>query len=335
MKMNDRADVIGQVFLPVGQYWFTGPNGHHVHYAPSGMDPSKVLDLGGINDAGQVAGTYTSTTPGSEGDHAFISGPGAQGFIDLNPPGTVGSAARGIDETGRVAGIVSTPAGWEAAYTDADGKWHTLGMLGGTSSSAKGLNARGMVYGLYGLSTGDLRSFVTGPDGVGMADLGSFASGSGVGAPLGGSDFTVAYDINAAGDVVGGAYEPSGVYTAFIVSPGSRTLLSIPALDGTGRYGSQASGAFGIDDAGHVVGGARDGESSVGFGFVTGRNGKRMHDLNDFVRMPTGLRIISAAGINARGQIAAYASDGSGAIATLWLLTPTRATWADEIEAGR
>src|SRR5687768_14416721 len=67
-----------------------------------------------------------------------------------------------------------------------------LGTLGGSDSIAYGINDAGQVVGQSLTAGGDLRAFITGPDGVGMRDLGT----------LGGNG-SIARSINDAGQVVG------------------------------------------------------------------------------------------------------------------------------------
>ena len=68
-----------------------------------------------------------------------------------------------------------------------------LGNLGGSRTIARALNDSGQVVGESYTAGGELRAFITGPNGVGMRDLGT----------LGGNNYSRAYGINDAGQVVG------------------------------------------------------------------------------------------------------------------------------------
>jgi probable HAF family extracellular repeat protein len=54
----------------------------------------------------------------------------------------------------------------------------TLGTLGGLHSYAYGINDAGQMSGLSQIDNGQYRAFITGPDGVGMTDLGTLGGNS-------------------------------------------------------------------------------------------------------------------------------------------------------------
>jgi len=96
-----------------------------------------------------------------------------------------------------------------------------LGTLGGWSSSARGINDAGQVVGMSDTADGNRHAFITGPDGVGMRDLGS----------LGGSrSWSNAFGINEAGQVVGYSHTADGNSHAFITGPDGEGMADLNSL---------------------------------------------------------------------------------------------------------
>ena len=321
--MNDSGAIVGRVWLPDLTDWWTGPQGQTAYFLPAGMTSWHQVDsLTGINDAGQLTGSYDSTDPTAKGPHAFVTNADGSGLVDLNPPGAISSVGMAIDAQGRIVGCATNAEGTHAVRTGADGKLHALPTLGGNSACANAFNAHGVVVGSSTVASGDTHAFATGRHGEGMTDLGTL-----------GGNFGNAAGVNLKGWIVGQSRDAAGVSTAFVVAPGSLEMTSVTALDGTGRYVGGVSEADALDADGRVVGSAEDNDKGKRpIAFITGRNGVGIRDLNDFVTLPKGERVIRAAAINASGQILADSSiDGEA----MWLLTPTRATWAAEIDAKR
>jgi probable HAF family extracellular repeat protein len=99
-----------------------------------------------------------------------------------------------------------------------------LGTLGGTRSSATGINDAGRVVGYSNTASGEGHAFITGLNGMGMTDLGT----------LGGLS-SYAIGINDAGQVAGGSETASGFSHAFITGSngvGMTDLNSLVSLPG-------------------------------------------------------------------------------------------------------
>jgi probable HAF family extracellular repeat protein len=137
--------------------------------------------------------------------------------------------------------------------------------------------------------SGQIHAFITGPDGLGMTDLGT----------LRGLSYSTsgASGINEIGQVVGTSFD--GVEHAFITGPDGAGMTDLGTLGGDYSYAS------GINDAGQVVGSSytHNGEYHA---FITGPDGAGMTDLASLVNPPPGFTDFGyPSDINNHGQLAA------------------------------
>jgi probable HAF family extracellular repeat protein len=192
-----------------------------------------------------------------------------------------------------------------------------LGTLGGTNSSATGINAFGQVTGLSDVAgntgTHAFRTTATGSL-ANAEDLGTF-----------GGTQSNGNAINSTGQVVGAAYlGGNSVYHAFRTTSNGQPLV----LQDLGTLSGTNSSATGINSYGVVVGVIDPTGASRGFVFDN-----QMHDLNSMV--PAGWTILFAGGINDFGQIVGWGQfQGGGVEAVMLSPIPEPSTLSFTVLAG-
>jgi probable HAF family extracellular repeat protein len=215
---------------------------------------------------------------------------------------------------------------------NADGKLTYIDTLGGSYLRASAhINDAGQVAGTSQTAAGADHAFITGPNGVGMTDLGTLgwlgSSASGInnaGQVVGysstvdlkehafmtglngegmtdlgtlGGFYSYALGINATGQVVGYSATADSKEHAFMTGPNGVGMIDL------GTLGGSSSVAYGLNDAGQVFG-AFITAAGDQHAFITGSNGVGMIDLNSLaVSLPDGIYIAAADGINSHGQI--------------------------------
>jgi probable HAF family extracellular repeat protein len=259
---------------------------------PAGAQGYTVTDLGtlggtwsdahAVNAAGQVIGS--ATLSGNTITHAFLWQNGV--MRDLGTLGGSGSYVGGINSAGQVVGA-SKIAGDadEHAFLYAAGVMHDLGALGGTSSVARGINDAGQIVGYsYTPPAAARDSFLY--DNGGMHSL----PGTWV------SNRNIAFAINASGQIVGTAAQPSGPDHAVRYDPAG--------IHDLGTLGGSISEAYGINAGGQIVGYSYLPGDTTTHAFLFDYWG--MHDLGSLENTPFS----AATAINSAGQIVGY-SDAS------------------------
>jgi probable HAF family extracellular repeat protein len=242
----------------------------------------------GINHAGQVVG-YSLIAASSEIHATLWTGTTP---TDLGTVAGDHSSAVGINAKGQVAGnstIGGTHIEHAALWNGATAT--DLGTLGGRTSSATGINDSGWVVGYSETKdTVNSKTHAVLWKGGTPTDLGT----------LPGGDYSFATAINNRGVVVGysgrGATSSAGTHAAVWADTKVFDLRTL---------GGEFSAAFGINDAGLVVGNAAlKGNSRTHAALWIGT---KIYDLNDLVDgSGRGWRLFEARGINASGQIVGY-----------------------------
>jgi probable HAF family extracellular repeat protein len=140
-------------------------------------------------------------------------------------------------------------------------------------------------------ANGQTHAFITGPDGVGMTDLGTL-----------GGNYSTARGINDVGQVVGSSFTAdNGQVHVFITGPDGIGMTDLGTLGGTSGI------AYGINDAGQMAGVSMTANGQF-HAFITGPDGVGMTDLASVVNPPPGSTYFTGAdAINNNGQLAAVA----------------------------
>ena len=232
---------------------------------PEGSE-SKAL---GINNLGQVVGHWWGSDFVA---HAFLYDP-ATGMGNL--PGLVAggwSYAYAINNAGQITGEAMpsdiTSRGHAVLWDPATGL-RDLGTLGGYESQARAISNRGQVVGLTGTSSGGTHAFLW-DSATGMRDLGTLGTGA----------TSVAEHINDLGQVVGYAETGGYVNHAFLWD-------SATGMKDLGAFGLYYSHAYGINDAGQIIGWAASATDHGPYLWFL-YDGTTVRDLRDLV--PAGVR---------------------------------------------
>ncbi|PTQ74710.1 putative secreted protein with PEP-CTERM sorting signal [Nitrosomonas oligotropha] len=251
----------------------------------------------GINDSGQVTG-YSFLSNIAVPFHAFVTGPDGIGITDLGTLKGEETLGRAINSSGQVTGYDDLGHGF---ITGPNGMGLTeLGTLdGAVYTFADDINDSGRVVGTSHILShsghfGDTvtRAFITGPNGIGMTDLGTLGGvGSG------------AVSINNSGQVAGISYMAGDDVTkhAFITGPDGNGMMDL------GTLGGNYSGVSGINNFGQLVGQSDFAGTPFTHSFITGPNGIGMTDLGTL-----GGGWSWASGINDSGEVVGLAETADG-----------------------
>ncbi len=287
--------------------------------AAKGVVPEyRILDLGtlggieskahALNDIGQVVG-WSSDSIGTKRGFLTSANSPIDPLSDSLPMlnGGTASYAYGINAAGQIAGVTTTASG-DRAYLYSGGTLTDLGTFGGEWAYAYAINGVGHVVGGAAKTpfalTYPTHAFIY--DGS-LHDLGT----------LGGAE-SYGYSINSTGQVVGYSQlqlTPTGYSPihGFLWTPNSTngttgTMTDLPTLGGLYGY------AWGINDAGQIVGGANT-EGDLAYHAFLRSSGPSptMLDLDTL-----GGSSSEAHAINSIGMIVGYADTSASSHAFLY-----------------
>jgi uncharacterized membrane protein len=212
------------------------------------LDIPGVTEVNGINNSGQIVGTFetASPLPTPPEIHGFLDTRGTLTTIDVpgGIPGTTG--ARGINNKGQIVGFYTGTydgATGQFGFLDTGGVFTTIAPPGAIQSVVEGINDSGAMVGSYIDASGHLRSFL---------DQSGILTTINVPGAVPGS--TEATGINDKGQIVGiyqvatgsmpfvGFVDVGGIFTTLTPPPGA-SFAAFPGLL-----------SLGINDSGQIVG---------------------------------------------------------------------------------
>jgi probable HAF family extracellular repeat protein len=308
--INNHNQVVGSAQTETGAtraFLFKDANGN------GAADPGEMTNLGalaghassyayGLNDNGIPVGTSVDSA-GNERAVRFLA---AGGATDLNLGD--GSNARAINDAGEIVGsAMFNVINFTAFHRSASGTVTNLGTLSSGlygDSEAYGINANGAITGWTSIDVGD-RGFVR-PPGGNMTPIG-FAS------PPPGLAYAYAWDVNAAGHVVGEGFNAAGEYRAFLYD--GTTVKDLGVLPGF-----NASMALGLNAQGDIVGIL---EPTAGQNHAFVYQAGAMKDLNDLIPQDSGWVLTEARAINDAGAIVANGVSPTGESRAVLLIPDT------------
>jgi autotransporter-associated beta strand protein/probable HAF family extracellular repeat protein len=245
------------------------------------LSPASGFTANGINNAGQVVGSYVSS-----GSSFIYSGGNYTNFNVPNPPAT-GTTANGINDSGQITGAMVADIRTTGIGFEYDGSTYAPLPIGNVNAGlhdavGNGINNSGQIVGIYLNGSGFLYSG------------GSAGNYTRLQEPSASGD-TIARGINNAGEIVGTYFNASvqGTQThGFLYSGGNFTSIDVEA---------NRTFITGINDSGQIVGYTASGHGfvSIGGNFIT---------IDD----PLASGFTRVNGINNAGQIVGDYNDAMG-----------------------
>lgn len=289
--------------------FFTGPNGQGM--TALGTLPGDVWSMAtGINASGQIAGySLTGERPGGANyeRHSFITDAQGRALTTvLSPMGSTITTVTSINSSGQVGGTDNNNRAFITQANGQNAKFIIFDVDARQKSSVAAINDAGQAVGSFvGLTNASERSYVTGPNGMGVTVLPNLPKGVSGGAT----------GINNAGQVVGwNLLSGVGGGQGYHTGANAQGLFAQGSLAGYG-----GNGASDINSWGQMVGTASNYRypSFIMVATLIRGHGQAAVDLNTLVDLPDGVVLMSADGINDLGQIVATSTTGS-----IYLLSP-------------
>jgi len=238
-----------------------------------------------INNRGQVVGYFTD----SGGVYRGFLRDSDGSIVTIDPPGSSGSNALGIDDEGTVVGVwlASNGTVLHGFKRSPSGMYTTVDFPGAVDSGVSGINDQGVLVGAF-----DLGNMSTN---IAFIDVhGTFTSFE---APQAAPMQTVAYGINLENFVSGNFTDPAGTDHGFVRNPkGEFETIDFPSADSTDGFTINDLGQV----AGHYIENFPHGFILSGAMSPTGRPSSSQFFSLDYPDSKNTLVL----GINNRGQVA-------------------------------
>jgi hypothetical protein len=205
---------------------------------------------GGINDRGDVAGTYTDADAVPDPDGVFPPRGSIHGFIrdrrgrltTFDVPAPRMHAVTDINDHGQVVGHVDETFTTGSGFLrDPDGTITRIEVPGAAYTNLRSINNRGQIVGSY--QVGDLNADGSIPPGREHGFV--WDDGQLTTFDVPGSLLTEPTHINNRGHIVGGYRDAAGRQHGFLLRRGRYTTIDAP--------GRPDNIAWGLDDRGHIV----------------------------------------------------------------------------------
>lgn len=211
--------------------FFSTAQADYYAYTTLNVPGAYITQAYGINNSGQVSGTYYDTN----GQHGFIKS--GSTFNTFDAPGANVTYAYGINNSGQVVGYYSDSNGYHG-YLKTGDVFTPVDVPGDIQTRPWGINNLGQIVGTSVVSGRPDYGFV-----ISGGNLITFA--------VPGAMNTEAYGINDSGQVVGTFTNETGNH-GFIKTGDNFTFFDVPGL----------STASGINNSGQIVGTYLDVENS-------------------------------------------------------------------------
>src|SRR5262245_45977669 len=200
---------------------------------PGPMPLSNNTAVSGMNNAGQIVGSYSPFMPlfSRDSSHGFLLDSGT--FTTIDVPGASSTFAEAMNDMRQIVGFFKDITGVSHGFLWDRGRFTVIDAPGATTTSASAINALGQIIGSFVDATGVSHGF--------LWDQGRFTV---IDAPE--ATTTSASAINALGQIVGSFKDGNGDGHGFLWEQGRMATIDIA--------GSSNTTAVAINDRGQILG---------------------------------------------------------------------------------